>query len=163
MESFLTESNKILKLQLEPYYLSNPMDKIKEEIENKYKNKCFRDLGLIKDIKNIIQIGNPIISRNNSFPLFSINVTIISFIPKENEILTININTISEQCIIGNFMEKIIVLVTLESIKLKKFSFIDEKFVRGKKVLKRGTNIEVKITKIKYKNEEQYMCISELI
>lgn len=166
---------KTLKLQLEPIYLNNPTEKIREYIISKYKNKCFNDIGLINDVINVFQIGPPIISRNNSFPIFTINVSFVSYLPKENEVIDITINTVSEHCIIGDFMEKIVALVTLDNLTNNGYVFKDERYVKkdikregdkkGKREVKKihvGDTLNVKIIKTRYKDENNYMCITEL-
>ena len=156
---------KVIKtrLTLENRFLNkNIKTHILEQLKLSLVNTCSKENGYILDVLEVLQIIDNIIDNTNSVPIFNILCKIEYLKPEINSVYNGDVCMIFEHGIFTDIKNKFKVLIPIDS--LEKFDYYSEEnvFKNDKLTICMDSNINCKLTSIKYE-KNQFICIGELV
>jgi DNA-directed RNA polymerase IV and V subunit 7 len=147
-------------ITLEPKYFDN---KIKEHLLTKLKEDegaCTKDYGYIIRIIRIINIINNSISSSSSNTIFTLDFEAETIKPVEGQKMVGVVCMVFSGGIFLEIKSKLKVLVPLQTII--GYKFINNTFVKDDYEIKKGNDVSVLITSVKY-SDGAFSCIARLV
>lgn len=135
------------------------LSKIKDKILE-LKSTCSTDNGYIMEVCDNIEILDNIVSENGVF--VKVQFSIKAFKPMINNKYDCVVKLIYSQYILGTILGQTDILIDCHNLKDFKFVKGNNTFSNGKDEIKVGSNIEAKITMMKFINQK-FNCIGTLI
>ena len=156
---------KVIKtrLTLENRFLNkNIKTHILEQLKFSLVNTCSKENGYILDVLEVLQIIDNIIDKTNSMPIFTILCKIEYLKPEIDSVYNGDVCMIFEHGIFTDIKNKFKVLIPIDSLDQFEYKSDDNIFKNDKLEICINSNINCKITSIKYE-KKQFICIGELL
>jgi DNA-directed RNA polymerase subunit E'/Rpb7 len=151
------------RITIEPKYLTkNIITYMKTKLEDIMIGDCSLDFGYVTQVNKILKIEDNYISPATGNAIFIIKFEAITLKPVENDIMKGDICMVFQHGIFVEIDQKMKILIPVDNMKDFEYDNLTASFVKGKKTLKVGNNISVRILKIKYEQKE-FSCIGELV
>lgn len=137
----------------------NIKDHIIEQIKGKI-GTCSKKHGYILDIVEIKNIVNKSISNTSSNIVFKVDYNAKILKPDIDKVVKCKVNMIFTQGIFAG-INKMNILIPEDQLINYTFNHKDNTYYNGKKVIKKGDEIDIVIKNVKYM-KKQYSCIGVL-
>ena len=147
-------------ITLEPKYFDS---KIRAHLLAKLKEnegECTKEYGYIICVNKIVKIINNSISSSSSNTIFTIDFEAETIKPVEGQQMNGLVRMIFSGGIFLEIKSKLKVLVPLQTIT--GYDFIDDSFVKDDNVIKKGNDVSVIISSVKY-SDGAFSCIASLV
>lgn len=138
----------------------NYKKEIQRQIELKNKNrKCTEETGYVISVMDDMKIISNSISTDSKGVVFDVEYTVKCIIPKINNKYIGRICMLKENLIFVDVAGILNVLVS--SSKMPGWTYKDESFTKKDKIIRKGDEIEVTLTIVKYENMN-FTCVGKL-
>lgn len=153
-------SKKLTKtISISPNYMNkNIVSAIVHMLKTKYEKTCSEEDGMIISVENITKLDNTI-SKDSCYVNFSVTFLAKVIKPEIGMSLEITPTLILSKGIFGKIYDTINLFIPENNIK--DWSFDENTFKKGKKVINKDKSVKVIITDIKF-NSTKYNCICKL-
>lgn len=152
---------KKFNIELSPEYMNNNIrNTLLSKLQEKYVNKTCKD-GYITSLNSIVSIDNTYINDNTYFLIFVVSCDVDIFTPIVNLELDCKVHLVINHGIIAysNIVESLSIFIPISN--LKGMEFKGDVFKSDTNTIRRGDDIKVKITDIKYE-KKNYKCIATI-
>lgn len=144
------------------YLNGNIQEHILELLSKTTKNECTKQYGYILSINEIIGILDNTITSANSDIIVTVKFIAETLKPTEGKIFDGEVCMVFANGIFVNIKDKLKVLIPVTNIPKYTFNKSEMQFEYKKKKIKKGDDIKVKITGVKY-SKHSFSCFGEMV
>lgn len=149
---------------VEPRFLNEHLkEHILEIVKERFLDKCSPTYGYVMKIYEEIEILSNVISMANGTGsvIFRIRFSIKALLPKKGDVFNAVVQRIFHRGMFVEVENRMMVLVPVDKIKGYTFDTTENVYKNGKKKIKLGDSVSVKIYNKKFE-KGRYDCIAEL-